>query len=406
MATTTSGTGVTTRLAQTSKKRLTNIQKTPLPPRGPIFKGTNVTWEDPADTSNVTDYNVYVDTETKLARRIPLGQNTTSGISGARVFISSFNSNSGFESIKVLLPQAIGNLDDAPPPTPLFAIDDTGLNGFLKLSLPAFQQTGTKNLNTLQSGTWTIYCFDESAVAYSTLNGAVLDSDTTFTLTSISGSIVPQMYGYIGQELVFITAVNTGASTITVVRGQKNSLAAGYADMTIFYPLTVQPVSIPIDPSLLGTVAWSNWVYRVPMRDYRVVAIELYVTNSIGRSASTTNLYSGTIDNGIRVLAGLKVQWSTDGILGVQSDVMPPYFLPQTSSFYRVHCEVRTAPVGASLVAVLYKTYLGTKYTIATMTITTGNTVSNYVSGLDVDAIWNSLPMSIDITSVGTTYPG
>jgi hypothetical protein len=48
----------------------------------------------------VTEYRIYADSENNRIAAVPAGQLSIGGISGARVFVSAFNSANGLESVK------------------------------------------------------------------------------------------------------------------------------------------------------------------------------------------------------------------------------------------------------------------------------------------------------------------
>lgn len=88
---------------------LKRIQVKPDPPRGVSCKDGVVSWEEPKELSNVTHYNVYLNSEDNMVMRVPQGQTTASGLVGHRAMVSSYNANSGLESAKAILDQQVGD---------------------------------------------------------------------------------------------------------------------------------------------------------------------------------------------------------------------------------------------------------------------------------------------------------
>src|SRR6185436_20381538 len=80
----------------------------PQPVRGlKLFQG-EVVWEKPVDAQwNVTHYRIYANTENNLVREVPVGQIHAGDLTGDRIFVSSYNQDSGLESAKVMLSQPV-----------------------------------------------------------------------------------------------------------------------------------------------------------------------------------------------------------------------------------------------------------------------------------------------------------
>lgn len=96
------------KLTQSTRRSLVDIRKRPNPPRGLRFASGVLQWEAPVNPQNVTHYRIYANVESNQVRQIPAGQLfLNDNLSADRVFVSAFNSASGFESIKVLLATAI-----------------------------------------------------------------------------------------------------------------------------------------------------------------------------------------------------------------------------------------------------------------------------------------------------------
>lgn len=84
----------------------------PSPPRGPVFRGGQISWEPSADAawnSGPTHYRVYLDTENQLVAEVPISQTSiTPPRAAQRAFISSYSSVSQLESVHVLLQTPVG----------------------------------------------------------------------------------------------------------------------------------------------------------------------------------------------------------------------------------------------------------------------------------------------------------
>ena len=64
-----------------------------------------------------------------------------------------------------------------------------------------------------------------------------------------------------------------------------------------------------------------------------VCAVELYVTNILGNSPVAVNNYTSSfIDGRIRILSGEQVNLIVEGVIGIESDAVPPVYLRQATS--------------------------------------------------------------------------
>jgi hypothetical protein len=91
-----------------TRQSLVKIQLRPKPPRGLTYGVNGLAWEKPTDLSNVTHFRVYANNENNLVRQIPVGQQfLNDNLVADRVFVSSYNANSGLESQKVAFLSAI-----------------------------------------------------------------------------------------------------------------------------------------------------------------------------------------------------------------------------------------------------------------------------------------------------------
>jgi hypothetical protein len=144
---------------------------------------------------------------------------------------------------------------------------------------------------------------------------------------------------------------------------------------------------------------------REPFRCHRVCAVEFFVTNVHGNSpVETGNYTTGSLDKGLRVLSGGTIEMVVEGIIGVESNAVPEVRLPLATSILDIYAAVDEAPTGSGIsvqVKVDGDGY-GDEATIADGTATPANTVS----GRDLPAIAAETPIRLDVTGVGSTFPG
>jgi len=101
----------------------------------------------------------------------------------------------------------------------------------------------------------------QTALTQTTLNGAITNSQTTITLTAVTGLVAPAVgssptsFVYIGGEAMGVTSVNTTLDQVGVIRGQLGTRAAAHptADMVLMGNATPQfLIFFQQDPPLNG----------------------------------------------------------------------------------------------------------------------------------------------------------
>ena len=145
----------------------------------------------------------------------------------------------------------------------------------------------------------------------------------------------------------------------------------------------------------------------MPLVCARIASAELFVTNGRGNSPVRSISLTGTVDNGLRTLSGRQINLAVEGVVAIESNAVPPATLPQASSIRDLFATIGQPPVGSPLTCVVRVN--GTA--IGTLTIPAGQIVSNAVDmttdpsveGLIIPA---EQPVALDVTGVGSSYPG
>ena len=125
--------------------------------------------------------------------------------------------------------------------------------------------------------------------------------------------------------------------------------------------------------------------------------------NSPTRSVSLT----GTADKGLRTLSGGQVSLIVDGIVAIESNAVPAATLPQASAVRDIFATIGEAPAGSALSCVVKVNGAP----IATLTIQAGQIVSNAVDMTTTPSVEGLVipagqPVTLDITAVGSAFPG
>ncbi len=292
--------------------------------------------------------------------------------------------------------------DSGVPPAPLFGLvlsPTTG--GTLDLGATAFSTL----VNTLSiiAGTYTFHYYDE-------VNGAapiILSAPIAATDTGIpfGTAFTPGQLVQIAQEIVEVTGTNTDGSSM-VTRGAQGTTAAAYVTpLPPAYPLGENVVIVPFIKNFFGSPASGDWQYSVALPNVRLASAELYMTNSLGDGAVTVNPYTGTIDSGLRTLAGGQYSFQISGYLAIQTSAAPAVIVDADRSVRDIYAIVGTAPTGAAIVLQINRN--GAPYASVQIPSTTpGTTISNIQGGFGLPALRAGDLLSLNITGVGTTVPG
>jgi hypothetical protein len=96
-----------------------------------------------------------------------------------------------------------------------------------------------------------------------------------------------------------------------------------------------------------------------------------------------------------------------DGVVAIESNAVPAATLPRSSSVRDIFATVEQAPGGSPLTCVVNINGAA----IATLTIPTGQVVSNTLDMTTIPSvqglvIHSGQPITLDITAVGSSYPG
>ena len=77
-------------------------------------------------------------------------------------------------------------------------------------------------------------------------------------------------------------------------------------------------------------------------------ASALYMTNSLGDGAVSVNPYTGTIDGGLRTMAGGQFTFQISGYLAIHTGAAPDVVVDANRSVRDMYAIIRSAPVGRS----------------------------------------------------------
>jgi len=298
-----------------------------------------------------------------------------------------------------------GRADTEAPPQPSFGLGAGARGGMLDLSGVSF--TDLTNTRSVSAATLSLHYWDElQGLPSVRLANGLIASDLTLTL-SAPGSAQPGSLVQIDAEVIQVDTVSNGGLEYGVTRGMHGSTAAAHASQSYVYHLLNRIVIAPFPPDFFGSAYSGNWSFPVTLPCVRVASAELFVTNSRGNSPTRSLCLTGTVENGLRTLSGRQINLTIDGVLAVESNPVPPATLPQASSVRDIFATVQQAPVGSGLTCIVRVNGAA----VATLTIPAGQIVSNTIDMTTNPSVEGLLipaeqAVTVDITAVGSTYPG
>ncbi len=293
---------------------------------------------------------------------------------------------------------ALADLDADVPPDPVWGlgvhaghVEFSGL-GFLELV----------NVTTISAATFGVWFVDEldppatelsSGIndAVGSLNGEDLSFFSNGDYALIDGEIV---------RLVNITGNNAAAQ-----RGRLESTATAHDGGAKIWKLNYKTFIFSFPEFFFVDGNIGSWGPLEPFPSKGIVASDCYVTNYHGNSNTVIRNLSSAIAGGrMRTLTGRQIELVVDGVLGIESNAVADTTLREASSWFTIYAQVTNSPLGANIEVALKVN--GSTFT--TLTIEAGDTLSNVVEAGDLN--FESLPadtaITIDITQVGSTFPG
>lgn len=313
------------------------------------------------------------------------------------------------DGLAVVTPWTIGGVgpgvsDIGVPATPQFSISTTR-DGTVSFSPPSFA-TST-NTAGISSATYQVNLVDELNPASTTLTTSITSTATTMQVASSSAFLVGDLAA-IDQETILIQGI--AGTTWTVARGRQSTTAASHILGAAIYRQVSKVFVYSFELNFFGSTAAALWSARETLPFARIASVSLRVTNAFGDSATTVNNYllfddesaeSGSAQ-GIRTSLGGQFTIQVPGVLFVESSPAAPLPVHTTVSVRDVYAIAGTPPAGASVTVLVRRN--GSPY--ATVSIPSGSTFSNAVSGATLAPLQAGDLLTIDITGVGSSTPG
>ena len=291
----------------------------------------------------------------------------------------------------------------ARPPLPGFGANVRG-DGLLRVNGIGFPvlDNSTKFVDT---ATFQVHHRSDIVAEATTLAAGVDALETSWTVANGAALLEGDLVA-VGREVVKVDSINGNA--ITVARAQKESFAEAHSSAAKIWTVRRSDFvfTFPFNAfsGLSGSIAGA-WEGTAELGSQRVVAIDCFVTNRKGDSPTKTVNFSQLLDAGLRVFNGGQLDFTVPGLAAIGSCVAPPLTveraMPIRSVVLRV--EDNKEPLGADL---LVDVVVGGVKAIAGVKIAAGEAAGGTAAGVELGFVPADTPVSIDITQVGSTFPG
>ena len=201
---------------------------------------------------------------------------------------------------------------------------------------------------------------------------------------------------------MLVDDVQGGGIQYTVQRGHCQSTAVAHGVSAQLFHLQTRTIVVPFEESFFGTPAAGNWSHGEWLPDIRLACADFWVTNAFGMSPVWTNNYSQLADGGLRTLRGGQFNFQVEGLLAVLNDAVPTVSIQENLSVRDVYASLKAAPTGADVQLRINQD--GALFT--TLSIVDGQVVSAPVHGAELPVLQSGSNLTLDISAVGTTFPG
>jgi len=285
--------------------------------------------------------------------------------------------------------------DTAAPPQPVFGL--MPWTEYVEVCGIAFEDLS--NCHSIHTAWLTLYHWDETGVTRTTLSADISETHLSLTAPSLAGFTAGD-FAVLDREIIQLTAIDAEAATIE--RGKFGSTPAAHTAGLYIIRLEEFLEIIHFPNEFFGTPESGVWSHKINFVDNRVCAASLYVTNQIGDSPIREQCYTYTVDRGLRIRWGRNIELYIMGVLAIQSDACAPAYLAIPMAIRDIYAYIWDPPLGANLT--IDVTVGGVSK--GTLTILAGETGSDVIDGATLDAWPADTPINLDITQVGSTFPG
>lgn len=257
------------------------------------------------------------------------------------------------------------------------------------------------NTRSISSGTLTLCYWNELQPAPLTqLASAIGTTDTELTLTTAGAAQIGNTLQVDGEILTVSAILNNGTHYI-VTREANGSAGATHAAGSTVYQLATQTAIVPFPPNFFGSAYSGTWSYSIALADVRVASAELFVTNELGNSLTTSVCLTQNQDNGMRTLSGGQYTIQVQGFLAVDQNLAPALVVETARSVRDVFAILGT-PADAEVQ--IQVNLNGSAY--CELAVPAGQLSSNSILGGTLPFLPAMSQITVAVLSVGQTSPG
>ena len=293
----------------------------------------------------------------------------------------------------------LGVADQGPPPVPFFGLNAPG-DGTIALGAIGFWVL--ENTQGVSTGTLTLYYRDELATATTYSLGAPIESSTDMITLSPAGSANPGDLIQIGGELMEVIETAPDGSQYSVARGACSSTAAAHSAGMPIWHLQERVEVVAFPRGFFGTDASGGFAHTVHLPAARVAGATLVMTNAFGPSDAGAAAFSELANNGLRTLSGGQFSLQVSGLLGILDDAAPVLMAPRACSIRDVFATTKLAPTGSDLSIEIRRD----GQLLTELTIQDGLQFSLPVDGGSLESLQEGDRLTVNVTAVGSAFPG
>jgi hypothetical protein len=267
------------------------------------------------------------------------------------------------------------------------------------LNLGAVSFNSLTNTRSIVAGTYRFHFYDEvNGLPPVALAAPIAIGDTQVRFVS---AVNPGAFVQIEAEIL-LAGVTDAEGNTPVTRAVHGTTAIAHGPTVLAYLLTEKIAIVPFVKNFFGSPASGDWKYSLEFANVRLASAELYMTNALGDGAIAVQPFTGTNDVGLRTLSGGQFSFQIAGYLAIQTAAAPAVIVDADRSARDIYAILAIPPSGAGVT--LQLNLNGAPY--ATVQFGPNTTTSAAVPGFGLPALHAGDLLTLDVTGVGTTYPG
>lgn len=322
---------------------------------------------------------------------VPNRQNTVIHISGRA---ANVNDRECAYELSPLTRHMIGGAaeDTDVPDIPIFGLSSAG-RGTVQVGAIGFEDMS--NVRSISAGTLSLHCWNELNGVSSIRLAEGVDASAEYITVTASAGAENGVLLQVGSEVMVVYSID--GVTYEVQRGAYGTAAVSHPAEEPVYHLKRHVSVLAFAKGFFGSPASGSYSYTLTMPNTRMVVAELFVTNARGNSQVGFACYADNTDGGIRTLSGGQITMQVDGALAVQSNAVPSIQADASRAVRDVFAMLNEPPTEGDVVVRITRD----AESYCELTILAGETVSNSVSGRELQPLDPNWRLGLDVLSVG-----